>query len=499
IEVSHEEELETIKANRRATIIERLKELGWTDEDMTFSSRGRFHSPEEKSWRALVDAPKLLTERIWSNLLPKLTPILEENRERNIAYGVRKRRIERRAHVDQFLMDMKYNDHPFAPILDALGVGVPPPPDLSEVRHPGLSTEERAFVLEMGDHLEIANPFPETRTALEWDCLNDLGETEMSIEDVETKLENRRIRIVEKVLEWRAMIEERLLENIGSSTGNDTVVLTVKGSTSSTAHLPQSTRLLLRADTLFKRVQPDSRRKQFVSFGEHPPCYYPHFVSARCKPISEDVDPLHDNPEFDQETNLDHFVRDVETEEIVKPLLRDLGMPDVAHIELQIMGSRFVCGRCADKKPKGWAGMVAHYIDALEFWGTNKDNESAHHTQRQIVFRNVHDLKPTDGSEPLVRTLQGEIPKSTAHTKASSDDTEKPHCYLCEGCGWPILRLRPEDMLAHMRDLHNASEPVEGIHYGRELHGDLGDKWHKEWDAFHDAREDATTALPVGL
>ncbi|KAG8795626.1 hypothetical protein FRC12_011972 [Ceratobasidium sp. 428] len=217
VQESHEDDLKNIKESRRLTIIARLKELGWTDEDMTFPIRGRFRIPEDQEFHVLVEAPKPLTDRIWSNILPRLTKILEENRERNNIYNAKKRCIERRQCVDQFLMDMKFNDHPFAPMLDALGVGVPPPPDLSEIyEHGPISYIREALYLEMEDPLEIANPFPKTETVLEWDCLRDLSDTEMTVQDVKTKLEERKAQIEEKVLEWRAMAEDHLLEVFGS-------------------------------------------------------------------------------------------------------------------------------------------------------------------------------------------------------------------------------------------------------------------------------------------
>ncbi|KAG8680427.1 hypothetical protein FRC09_018259, partial [Ceratobasidium sp. 395] len=325
--------------SRRLTIIARLKELGWTDKDMTFPIRGCFRIPEDQEFHVLVEAPKPLTNRIWSNILPRLTKILEENRERNNIYNAKKRRIERRQCVDQFLMDMKFNNHPFAPMLDALGVGVPLPPDLSEIyEHGPISYIREALYLEMEDPLEIANPFPKTETVLEWDCLRDLSDTEMTLQDVKTKLEERKAQIEEKVLEWRAMAEDHLLE--------------INGSTDSTAHLPPRSCFLLRADTLFKRIQPNHKTSWSVSSGDRPPCYYPGFVSATCTILHEAMNPHKFDAEFDPEpeTNLDHFARDWETERIVKPLLRDLEMPNVAHIELKLMKDRFICGRCTDTK-----------------------------------------------------------------------------------------------------------------------------------------------------
>ncbi|KAG9103595.1 hypothetical protein FRC07_009957, partial [Ceratobasidium sp. 392] len=498
VEESHEDRLRSIKQIRRNTIVSRLKGLGWTDEDITFHSIGRFRDPEEKAWHELVDVPRPLTDRIWINMLPKPTRLLEENRERNNTQNAQKRRIERRQYVDQFLTNMKFNDHPFASILDALGVGVPPPPDLSEAQLPGMSASMEAFMLNMMCDLEIANPFPKTETALEWNCLKDLGETEMTIPEVEARLEERKVRIVEQVSEWRATTENRLVEIFGSGidTASDDVILTVKGSTESTAHLPPTSRFLLRADTLFKRIKPYSNIGQSVATGDRPPCYYPYFVSAICSAIYENVDrhpARRDQP--DTETNLEHFTRDLDTEVAAKDILRDLAMPDAAHIELQIMKNRFVCGRCTDTQPKTWANLVAHYVGVLKFWNIHKDSKSTYLTRHPITFCNVHDLMLADSSEPLARVLDGNIPELPSDASVpynNSSDLNQPICYLCEGTGRSIFRLCRQDMLAHMQNWHNTIKPVEGIYYGKEGHGGLSDEWHKKWDAFHDARREAT-------
>ncbi|KAG8795864.1 hypothetical protein FRC12_008587 [Ceratobasidium sp. 428] len=492
VEASHEEELENIKTHRREIIVERLHDLGWTDEDMTFSNR----DPEGKSWRALVDAPKPLTDRIWSNMLPKLTEMLEENRERNPAHKAKQRRAEHRAIVDQYLMDMRFNDHPFASILDALGVGVPPPPDLSGVQKRGLSARDKVFLLNLRNGLKIANPFPKAETMLEWDCLKDLSEMEMDLPEVETKLKERRTHIGELVSEWRARTETRLLEMFGpdiSAPGYD-VILTVKGSTDSTIHLPPSSRFLLRADTLFKRIMSGSTDHLAVVSGEKPPCYYPDFVSERCRPINLDIDRPHvdlDDLEFEEETNLDHFARDVEAEEIVKALLRSFGMPDVTHVELRVMGRRFACGRCTNTKPQSWYEIVNHYTNAFKQWNDQKDCKSEYATRHPIVFQNVHNLQLADDSKPLVQLLEEDNSKSTRRTTfATLPDALL--CYLCRGTARPTPEMDCSEMMAHMQDWHNVAKPVEDIHYGEELYDDSGDKWHKKWDASHDAREAKT-------
>lgn len=75
----------------------------------------------------------------------------------------------------------------------------------------------------------MENPFPKTKTALKWDCLNDLGEREITIEEVEAELAQREDQIEQAVLNWRTDIERRLVEmlELGKENYKDDVAVTV--------------------------------------------------------------------------------------------------------------------------------------------------------------------------------------------------------------------------------------------------------------------------------
>ncbi|KAG8694987.1 hypothetical protein FRC09_009467, partial [Ceratobasidium sp. 395] len=70
-------EIQELKEERKLSIEERLYEDGWTSEDLDFPAETR------PQWNQLVLWPHPLTDRIWSNLQPKLVPLLEANRDRN--------------------------------------------------------------------------------------------------------------------------------------------------------------------------------------------------------------------------------------------------------------------------------------------------------------------------------------------------------------------------------------------------------------------------------
>lgn len=63
------------------------------------------------------------------------------------------------------------------------------------------------------------------------------------------------------------------------------------------------------------------------------------------------------------------FVRHTGIETLVKALLKDIGMPDVAHIELIAMGRAFKCARCPDsEEPVFWENLVRVYPWHRERW-----------------------------------------------------------------------------------------------------------------------------------
>ncbi|KAG9128583.1 hypothetical protein FRC07_000016 [Ceratobasidium sp. 392] len=476
VELEREEDMDNLKEQRREA------DLGWSEEDMTFSK------PHVKPWSALIDVPKPLTDRIWTNILPKLTRMLEENQERNIIYEKKKQRLKRRARVDKFLMHMKYTSHPFEPVFEALGVPIPPPPDLEDC-----SGMFRLFAL-ADERPETPNPFPKPQTALEWDCLHDLSEVEMSIEEVETKLEERKAEIERKALEWRTSVERRLVEIFESGAGeaSENVVVKVKDSTEPTSQLPRSTCLLLRADTLFKGKGPRTHPSR-LWYQAPKPCYYPNLVSCTTDGLDESMS--RPGSYYTPETDLDQYIRDTEAEGIVKRLLLELAMPDVTHIELQVLRARFICGRCADGKPRTWAEMAnsymqRHYMEEFMYWDLQNVGAHSLSVRHLVLVQHPHSLEPTTDPKPLIRLMPEDEATQLKKVAEAEERKARPYCYLCEATGRRNQRMTSDRMLAHMQEVHDVTEPVHGVYYGADVHRGSENAWREEWDAFHDARVD---------
>ncbi|QRW13290.1 hypothetical protein RhiLY_12289 [Ceratobasidium sp. AG-Ba] len=468
IEKSRGKELIGVRRNRRETIIRRLIDLGWTNHDMICD---REHV---KVWRALVEVSKPLTERIWTNILPKLILLLEENRARHLEADRLARYIQRCDHIDEFLIGMKFSENPLEPIAKALGAQLPVRPD-PNAPHDLLAPEDPA-------ELMFGNPFPNTQLALTWDCLADLSEREISIGELEKELDARKDRIRLKILEWRAGIERQLVEQYRSEFDHRDKDPIVQGSPHVTSNLSPELRLLLRADTVFMNceanAQGNCKGSRLLDYrGSY---FYPRLV-CDLRDIFDYNQPL-ENPVFD----LYCYRKHVGLGSIIESLLQSLGMPDVARLELLAMGARFVCGRCADEKSMTWDETVEHYVRELRKWDKNKDNEPVTSVRYPITYRNVHHLDAQDNPKPLVRV----VTVQEAHRLLNPPpDVPKRLCIMCDATERNFDSRHPDAMVVHMQDVHGITTPVEGVHWAMRISMDtLFDEWPKKWNAFYDGR-----------
>jgi hypothetical protein len=121
----------------------------------------------------------------WTNLLPKLIPLLEDDRALRLKYERIKRRIKRCAHLHRLLSEIRHSEHPFSAAIQLLnsdvGLAIPPVDPLSSPLSPSERPEPT-----------VVNPFPPTATMLDWECLRDLSEMEVDVERIEELFRERR-------------------------------------------------------------------------------------------------------------------------------------------------------------------------------------------------------------------------------------------------------------------------------------------------------------------
>ncbi|KAJ1302421.1 hypothetical protein OPQ81_002739 [Rhizoctonia solani] len=411
-------------------------------------------------------------------MLPKLTQLLEENRPRVDEYQRKQRLERRRCRANELLGEFSKEKDPYQSIVRAL-------------QRPALETGVTDFPMRAPD---LRAPFPSHRVIGKWDFLVNLFTEENPLERVDELFNERRDMISQQLLEWRTKVEDQLVNQYISSFVEATrsslnTVLSVKGRTDATKDLSHKTRFLLRADTVFVESEeglcfteidnehgPISRSIHFPKMS--PIQNYP-FLQGR----SFELDPDRDAKE------LGLYVRHAGKEAIVKALLKELGMPDAAHVEMVHMVRVFICGRCNHSEARTWHEMVEHYHIRTRDWVNGKSVRSIFTAKYPVVHRNIHDIQPGTISQPLVRI--------GADTHTSFNPIVQ--CLICrwnerfESYSFDSL----DKARQHMLEVHDTPEPVEGVHYMPQsqlgdvrsiLRAGLDDRveWEKKWDEYHD-------------
>ncbi|CAE6438383.1 unnamed protein product [Rhizoctonia solani] len=239
---SRSDELKDLKSERKEQICKRLRALGWEDKYFRFPTHG---DEAGKLWNSLVEISKPLTDRTWTNILPKLTRLLEENR----------------LEVDAFERQERRNKK----------FGKQPPTQIDTI------TILRGSLL--------TSPFPEENVICGWSFFANLYEEENSLDDLDGLFNEKRSLVCQKLLEWRTRVENQLVDQYISS-GNETnsttenTILTIRGSTDATRNLSDNARFLLRADTVFMLKTGGKLSKVDREHG--PTAGYIHFPEMPC-------------------------------------------------------------------------------------------------------------------------------------------------------------------------------------------------------------------------
>ncbi|KAG8740445.1 hypothetical protein FRC10_004310 [Ceratobasidium sp. 414] len=362
--------------------------------------------------------------------------------------------------IHKALNEVKKLSHPYRDVLRALGV------------------ETNIFHTLMGIGSPDSNPFehfpyPTAATALSWPLFSDVEPSRIFNRFHQDPLETMRY-----IQNWREEGERELVEWWKSDFGSldhelTNPIVKVKESTSATEKLPADLRLLLRADTIFSLQKPGG--PGFQGSMLHYPYYYKNPTGCPY-------------PQAPSSMNLTRIYRHLEAERVVKALLGDLNMPDMAYIELLVIGALFMCRRCHGSRPKKWHDMVNHYRQEIHSWGKLQGQESQFKTQSPITFRNIHDLNSSSASRPLVQRLTKQEALA-ANNSYSSNTSRHAACILC--CNYqlcPIIKGSLQ-LQSHMNDVHGVTEPVKGLHYtSTSMIKDFG-SWGKQWQESWNGRE----------
>ncbi|KAB5588251.1 F-box protein [Ceratobasidium theobromae] len=458
IEMARTDEIAALRRKRRTDIEGRLGELGWTEQEVKFG----FEYPMFMEWQALVELPQVLTDRVWKNLLPKLTPLLEASRARLELIAADERQMKRRIQLHELLWTFKLDNHPLKSLFKVLGID--------------RSTEQMSpRVARIVDFY----PFPHVTTALKWSFFEDV-EKDISIEEVKGLFKANQNGVQTQAKLWRKSLESELVGQIFDETSMPKPKAMVKlhGSTAITRHLEPETRVLLRADCVFRH---ESNSKNIPNQGQF--LYYPEFVPTTS---------TYNGWEVPGNWSSRNYYRHVKAEKVVKALLTSLGMPDVAYLELVAMGERFVCGRCHSHKAMDWNGIVQHYLDELEAWSLVVSVAPRFKTRHRIHISNVHDLDPTADEHEDSPALAGIVTKEEAESLAPHQSGEAFYCMPCKNYSRTCLLRDLEVLEDHLWQVHSVRGPVKGIHFGLASGSrtflENGGAWRDRWDGYHDRR-----------
>ncbi|CAE6512119.1 unnamed protein product, partial [Rhizoctonia solani] len=187
-------ELDALKCQRQIQIETRLEEEGWSKRDMDPSPAN------EPEWSKLTRQSKLITDRTWTNLYPKLVPLLESNRTYNERADKETRLRERTQKLYSIVSNIR---HALPPLVH---LTLKPPAEDNTSDEPGTPTptvSSQAFSNEDYPDFKAELPFPTMAELLTWPMIKRLVDTDTSSEDLETNFEEIRDEFDQAVVEWR--------------------------------------------------------------------------------------------------------------------------------------------------------------------------------------------------------------------------------------------------------------------------------------------------------
>ncbi|CAE6475424.1 unnamed protein product [Rhizoctonia solani] len=474
IENDREQELREIKTARRRDIEDRLVALGWDKRDMQFT----YNFPARREWYALVERSRPLTERIWTNLQPKLIPILEANREARLEQEKSGRQSGRRLRLVHLLNDIKKNQTPTLDItvraptnshtsssgsgssgndsqeagpsggaVAAQSNGVPPetPSNSSIVA----SSSGNIDVTLPPSHVILTDIFPDIVDALEWPVVKALYETDALVDVMEESFVERRSEIDAAIADWKTATHARMAEMLRKDQDTKGQVLTprlivLKDDSDPFANLSDDLKLLLRADSLFTSTTPQRGPRKILHTYEVAAAQLGYRLAFKDGMMSKPYKPPLD---------MSRIRACDEARPIARMLLAHMGLENACVAELRSVGRGYVCGRCHDSRPKNWEELVSHFVEAKEVFVRVQEHVDQLEALK-VTYRDVHD-PDTFPDRPLVK-----------YTSTHSNGNLIRACVICSKEPIKHEVKGPEaKIIEHLKDVHNITEPKVGTHY----------------------------------
>ncbi|EUC59594.1 hypothetical protein RSOL_321130 [Rhizoctonia solani AG-3 Rhs1AP] len=421
--MKHEQSLErnNMKAARRTDIEKRLFQQGWIKEDMDFTMRYEWG----KQWVALVEQPQPLTERVWTNLYPKLCPLLESNRQERLKKERITRQEARKSCLNWFLSDIKRNT-----------------PPLLEVKfRPDLDRYSSDY--------SFNDIFPDVEDVLEWHLFRSMDDNDLDIATFRQRLQKKKDEILDLLVQWKEMIRGRMVDLLRTESRAYDQILQPPDSTTSNpfTELSDDFKLLLRADSLFYLTGPYD--------GVKVPFTYREAVEAGRSLYCHDRDGLWCGGIRDP-LDVDRFRRYSKAQKIARVLLQSIGQPNASFLELNHGQQRYICARCHDTKPRSWGEIIQHYMEQKQAYLRIQDSASKL-VKKGITYNDVHDPE-FDKDQPMIKVLELRI----------TDENVVPirKCNLCTKKPIALGIITSEKKIQrHLAEVHEIDKPELGVHY----------------------------------
>lgn len=392
-----------------------------------------------------------LTESIWTDLKPKLIPMLKVNRKSRLADEKLQRKEARKRKLEQIISELKGAE---PPILEAR-ISPLAPHSVSDFNSPTVQIS----------HQRIS---PLAVDLLEFPIIKRLVESDVPASEVEVRFQKHRQEIQVHVLQWRVQVESHLAGLLWRGRVSDGLavapasILPVEESEPDPFDgVSDDLKLLLRADSLF-----DSAISLFQATVAYNTLMLPHDFEIFL------------GPQKARALDLPGYKRHAKSQEVARAILAELGIPDACFLELRHIGQRFKCGKCQSDTAYTWEGIVRHYVDEQKDWERFRDYIPKAQ-KLGVTIQYVHALD-ADPETPLVQLLE------SAPDASEIEESEQSNfkCLLCWKIGLHEEGVPEDEIIAHVTKWHAVDSPGKAEHYEDFGTNDPDDELGARYDSY---------------
>ncbi|KAH7343982.1 hypothetical protein B0J17DRAFT_198352 [Rhizoctonia solani] len=423
--IMRDKELEDKKLHRFVEVLSRLRALGWKEEHINM-----VREDSMEAWYSLVHTPNPLTDRAWERLYPKLLCLLKRSKKQLRATRAKTRLSKRYKLLEEMLAEMR--------------AAKPARLEIVKIDSELFSNVGTTYM-----------PFPTLSELLQYHVFKDLVATDRSLQATRAKFCASTNLINNAIFKWRARFEAHLIGLVSNDRNTrkrdypmgelieEPMPFSSQLTSVSYNHATLKNNVLFRADCVFL-------------YNGHKPAFYPRDFTCRfdgeftvARLPEEDVSIL--------DLICSRTKYHTEGASCATALLKELGRPNAAHIEMEALGERFICRRCPSTTIHTWTSLISHFVRAYSCAISINSGTG-------VIYNNVHNW--TVWSErQLTRLLNNQeldIHNAAAHLLCATG--RMVECRICYDLDIPCPSSRRLTML-HLRYYHNVLQPVFGEHY----------------------------------